>query len=249
MMPSKITLLHDDVTYAMRFAEEFASGGKSNFNYGNATHVRSAGQLNQNALSGKLGELAFGEFAERFGLKIEYDDEIREGRNAGDLGNDVVAIEIYGERRFLVPSLDVKCTKPYSKWLLVEEHQLRSSIYVLSKASIDIDDLEKAYDSTWPECFDRPRKPIEVEMVGWAFHGDFFNAPGDPKYFYKRGDYLGDTNTQLSAPNFGLPVDELRQDWQDLFQTMKATSRISKYQPNGMVLRHGRYDHEESWLP
>lgn len=138
-------------------------------------------------VEGKLAELVFQRFLQRsFGVEIEVDFEIYPGQRAVDFGQDAEKVSQSGRTMLNPCRVDVKATRAYSKWLLVEGHKFWADAYV--SVALDLPrDFEKAPDRIEKE------ERVEAEVRGFAYYFDLIDPnTKEPWFLFKQGDTLFD---------------------------------------------------------
>lgn len=198
----EVAITQGMIDFAGNYANGFINHDKSAKQFGNNDSIRHTGKRIEDAIKGKLGELVFAYYAKHhYGVTVVLDNTLRVG-DSGDLGcNDIESVLIYGESRFLIPSVDIKSSQPNSRWLLVERHMFKASIYIMTL--ID--------------------KNMGV-LAGWCHRSDFYNEEGKLKYNFNKGDKIPNTGMSLLAENVALPIDELRNNWEQLFMIIRGNS-------------------------
>tara|TARA_R110002051_G_scaffold178040_1_gene247845 strand:+ start:5905 stop:6558 length:654 start_codon:yes stop_codon:yes gene_type:complete len=198
----EVTITQEMKFIADSYGEKFVVHNKSAKEFGNHNSIRTLPKRTKDAINGKLGELVFACYAKRnYGVTVVLDNELRFGDN-GDLGcNDIESVFIHGEERVLIPSVDVKSSQPNSRWLLVERHMFKASLYIMALLSEGVGTL-----------------------VGWCHRSDFYNKEGQLKYAFDKGDEIPNTGVPLQAKNVALRIDELNNDWEKLFMIIKGCS-------------------------
>ncbi|MCL0094454.1 hypothetical protein M1N58_00950 [Dehalococcoidales bacterium] len=193
--------------------------------------------------SGKLAEITFCRFLQaNWNLKAEADFEIYPGARAVDKG-DIACVEIDGAFK-APPPIDVKTTKPGSKWAFVElrEFERRAyRIYVWVLVDLPLAHLAKpvyeavrnknlaeieAYISQLADQL----KEIKAEAAGFKYREEL-EAEGEE---FEKGDEVWDPEDPsrllftARAGNIGVPIAVLRNsesDWKELIENLKAWSR------------------------
>ena len=176
-----ITLNKEDIQKCRSFAEKFASfeAEKSDLDFGSITNMsRDLIDKTADIMTGKLAEVAFNKFCELSEFKIGIDFDIYKGRLNIDNGQDITSFQ--GKANKI--KCDIKGTKHFAQWLLVEEHKINeelifSDIYIFVKLILP-QGVEKNLN-----LFNK--KKIDSSIVGYAFKEDFFDRNNKPWFHYK----------------------------------------------------------------
>lgn len=147
--------------------------------FNNKSLVRSAGDSCADVLMGKLAELMFQKFVKaRHDIEILLDFEIHEHTDGGQ--------DIPGH--FL--TIDIKATRTYSQYLLVERQRLTSDVYVLVRVDMPRDLESWSVEALLQHCGD-PMREIYGEVCGYAYRQDFWDGnEGRPYLPFARGQQL-----------------------------------------------------------
>ncbi|MFC2040742.1 hypothetical protein ACFLTY_00240 [Chloroflexota bacterium] len=138
-------------------------------------------------VEGKLAELVFRRFLRRsFDVDIEVDFEIYPSQRAVDFGQDAEKVKRAGQTMLNPCRIDVKATRAYSKWLLIEGHKFWADAYV--SVALDLPrDFEKD-----PDCVERAESVV-AEVRGFAYYFDIIDPnTKEPWFLFKQGDTLFD---------------------------------------------------------
>lgn len=185
-MPSKfmlITVDKSEVAECLKFAVDFVcpTYSKSRLDFGNSSIPRNDVDRIADCAVGKIGELAFKKLCISNGLSIELDFKLNAGRHAIDFGQDIETVEVDGEMKPLLPLVDIKTTKNYGSWLLLEEHKFWASVVVLMSVKV-------------PGNIESDLTPfnndISCEFKGYAFFSDFFDPTGNPWFDFFENSHL-----------------------------------------------------------
>jgi len=179
-----ITVDKEDVADCLKFAVEFVcpAYSKSGLDFGNSSIPRSDVDRIADCAVGKIGELAFKKLCISNGFNIDVDFILNVGRHAIDFGQDVEAVEVDGEMKPLLPLVDIKTTKNYGSWLLLEEHKFWASVVVLMTVEV-------------PRNIESDLTPFNKKILckfkGYAFFADFFDPTGKPWFdFYENSKLI-----------------------------------------------------------
>ena len=224
------TVCSSMVEKSFSFAEKFIGAGKSGKDFG-SNIVRGDQVRTVDSALGMVGELGFSQIMSSFDIYTEVDEGVRVGGNEGDWGQDINRVWVDGEKRILIPKMDIKTTKKGSGWLLVERHRLQASIFVVVLADVP----RKKEDMGGSE--------IKCEFGGYCFYSDFLDGSNAPHFRFKKGDRLLSPsyaidrmsgvdssankymNVTLKCPDqCGLPIKLLRQDIEGLARIIKTMS-------------------------
>jgi hypothetical protein len=138
---------------------------------------------------GKLAELAFSKFAEKkYNLRIEVDFKIYLGMHHIDYGNDIPSIIISDETLECRSRVDIKATRLYSKWLLVERHKFWADAYIIVKV-----DLPQDIESNLDGLTKLASSSVEAEVCGFVYHFDLIDSKSnEPWFVFRKGEKLFD---------------------------------------------------------
>ena len=203
-----------DVRQCLKWAHKVTSGdnmGRGDFKRHDLprTHVKRILDL----AHGKLAEMAFVErLNERTGLNFSVDFRIYKTSNQTDYGQDILSDSELALR------IDIKATRPSSQWLLVERTKFHSNIYALVKVDLDVSEIH-----TLGDMKALIEKDVDAEVIGYAYWFDFIDrSEGLPRHRFMAGDQLKHPEsgrpmgTLKCKESFGLPISQLRRDWQGL---------------------------------
>jgi hypothetical protein len=233
----------------LKFAEVATFGRSQSVRDFGSGIVRSQYDQIADIAEGKIAELGFMQFLKKnFNLETVIDFNHYESIKVTDLGNDMELYIDRGEKRISTFKVDVKATKPYSKWLLVEGHKFWANAYVLIKT-----ELPRCCES---DPYASIKGKIKVEVVGFAYYTDFIDPiTRKPWIEYSSGDELIDPAyltfaspilvkdyvqthsvvrlqcTLKSPSNYGLPVSHLRKDkdeWKNLIYKVRTSTIETK---------------------
>lgn len=185
IMKQNITLEKDHINSAIGFAKAFWEAEKSARDHGSGNYRESESDKLADTISGKLAEIAFSIFAKReFGISIELDFSITEGKLAIDNGQDIAMIN--GK----IPSLktDIKGSKNYAKWLLIEQHKVDENLIIADYyVSVSLN-LPKDIEMNWH--FFEIQNEIKANIDGYLHKNKFFSPSGKPWFKYYQGERL-----------------------------------------------------------
>jgi len=184
MSKLSITLTQADFEKARVFAESFANARKDEMDFGSTLHRDKIDVIADN-INGKLGEIAFAKLCAERGILIDLDFEVRQGRENSDGGNDIPSYEIDGTKYQNTCKTDIKTSRSYAKWLLVDKSKFGADNYILMTTS-----LPKDFEQN-PVC---PSAGIKITFEGFASDSDFFKAD-KAKWQYNKNDRLYDPET------------------------------------------------------
>lgn len=254
-METIFRLKPDEIKQAFEFAR--------NIHYQKAQSQRDFGSSLQrqeqdfiaDTAEGKLSELIFAKFAEKFvGIEISPDFDIYSDPMWIDYGQDADCIILNGQKVRNRNRFDIKATRRYSKWLLVESHKFWADAYILIKIDLphDIEQNLKGFEAN----------NIAGEVAGFVYHFDLIDPQSKkPWFLFLQGKNLFDPavlgrikisdrwtpdtlRTQLellyragkinlidvklkSPKNYGFPIFWLRnspEDWADFFNWMASAA-------------------------
>ncbi len=250
---NKVTIPRESIQQSIRFGVSFASAEyqKSSRDFG-SKHVekRSNTDKTVDTISGKLGEFAFKDFCNQNGLNIEIDLSLKRGYREIDDGQDIVRVG------GIAPNLkfDIKESKKYAQWLLVESHKLSKEIIFADVYIFVRLDLPKGIEKNL-NLFDL--NVVNAEISGYAYKEDFFDAEGNAWFDYKEGSRL---LKQKVATKFFLADDldfrnykksflakeynKIKSSGDDIFINISLKAEQNFGLPIGM-LRNTKDDYEE----
>ena len=194
---------------------------------------------------GKLAEIAFCRFLENFGLKGEPNFEIYPGPREVDRGGDIWRLFKAAEEVQPRIAVDVKKTKPNSRYFLVDEREFqnrRYDAYVSVLVSMPLDHLAAFIAPRLKDHLDRLKvvgesavetaqkiqdmaadtlSRLEAEMAGFVWRTDLEEE--GVIYTAEEGlphpDHPERKLTDLTVDNRGFPIIQLRNwrsDWESL---------------------------------
>ncbi len=176
---------NEDVMSALKFAEEATFGNsQSKRDFGSSDMRNKLDQI-ADISEGKIAEIGFSRFLkENFNISTEVDLKHYADVKGTDFGNDIESLfNCIGEARTCTFKVDVKTTKPYSKWLLVESHKFWANAYVLIKTALPRGTEQDPYANI--------KGSVKVEVVGFAYYTDFIDSETKKPWIeYSRGDCL-----------------------------------------------------------
>lgn len=238
MEMNEFVLRGPEIEKVKSFSVEMAKkNGQSNRDFGNGNiATRTATDFIADTVEGKIAELGVSQVIQReTGYVFDVDFGIYPGRT--DKGQDMATC-LYGTKRYRnLKRVNIKATRPYSQWLLVEEHGFFSDVYILVKVDIsgsvemDLSVLETDKIKGWLEGYAfyhdficdstmEPWFPFSageklLDPASLNFNGATFNTPGSMhKWLEGKKRYLSVT---LKAPmNYGLPTNWLRKSYKPL---------------------------------
>jgi hypothetical protein len=183
----RFTLTNEEYSKCLKFSEMSAKSQRENRSGG--IMVREVGQISQDTLRGKVGEIIVKKFLEQSPLKIE-------GIN---LDFDIYPRGKWDDADLKLnnQSVSIKSAKWFSKWLLLE------------KKDIDRGDL---YDFYILVLVDKDFKSGTIK--GYALRDDILN--GKDTLQIPQGDFIPGTNTVLDASNYARNSANLKNllgDW------------------------------------
>ena len=199
-------------------------------------------------VEGKIAEVAFSKhFKEVTGHTIEVDYKIYPGLLEIDYGQDLDVVSASDSaNHFIRCKVDIKATRKYSKWLLVEGHKFWADAYVLIKVDVP-SDSEKNLSAFLDHV---KTNNVNAQICGFAYHFDLVhNESKRPFILFNQNESLVRTENfskisdwtpdgiqtyiknnkaefaempvKLKSPkNFGLPIEKLRSsssEWKSFF--------------------------------
>jgi len=228
----KVLLTSEDYVRSVKFALKLWYAEKPKSDWRSTGTIRDLGDYITDWAEGKLAEIAFGKFLEsNWGIKVDLDFNVYRGPRAIDRG-DVAAIEVGGIKREPKIKMDVKSTKPDSKWATVdlkEFEKRRYDVYVWVKVGLPLDHFARPIfealrgenlieiESKIPPF---PLKQIEAEIAGFAYREDV-----EKWQTIKAGSFVCDPQDQkkklfkAKTDNRAAPLRDLRnsvEEWNEL---------------------------------
>jgi hypothetical protein len=165
----KYTFTNEEICRVREFAQKIiSSDSQARRSFG--SNVRTENESVSDTFQGKLAEVAFVKFAQQFGAVVSVDYDIYPDHYQIDFGQDIDQIYESGKPARLIPRIDIKASRNYSKWLLIEHYKFWADAYVFIKVKIPQElrsDINKI----------KPESGIEAEVAGFAYHFDII----DPK--------------------------------------------------------------------
>lgn len=257
------TLKPEWVDKALSFAVGITStNSQSTLDFSNPEINRTSSvDTTADTVEGKLAEMVFARFLRHnFDIKIKLDLRIYNDKDIIDYGQDLDYLEIDGIKYSSRNRIDVKGTRSYSKWLLIEKNKFWADAYVIGLMNL-------------PRNFEHDisclkNKSVKGTIAGFGYHFDIMdqltkkpwfkfvagsklfnpevleNIKKDPDWSPDKltawlsknlddKDYL---NVNLkSRVNYGLPISWLRNDlesWKEFVDWVKA-SKLNN--PNPIV--------------
>ena len=242
-----ITLTPDECKTSVAFGKEIVEKkAQSKRDFG-SNRMRGVDDNTVDIVEGKLAEVGFAKFYhEKTGNSVELDFKIYLDQLTIDYGNDLDKIFVGTAPHLVKCKIDIKATRAFSKWLLVESHKFWADAYVLCKINVPTDSEENI--EKFLEFINT--NGVTVDVAGFAYHFDLidnnskepfiaFNQnermfrperlndiqdwtpSGIKKYISEHPADFESMGPQLKAPkNFGMPIIKLRQstvEWNKLF--------------------------------
>lgn len=255
-MITKFKLDRGDIEKVVLFSEAIHENkAQSPSDFGDYSISRKIADSHADNIEGKLSELVFAEFMKKnSNISIGLDFGIYSDKLLIDYGQDIDVV-FYKSNKFRCRSrVDVKATRNYSKWMLVESHKFWADAYVLIKMDLP-NDFEKN-----TSCLDRGY--VNGEVAGFAYHFDIIDpASKEPWFIFSKGDCLFSPHILSKYPfgkdvspalykryldfqkqngklrnlggplkaerNYGLPIKWLRnndEEWQRFFRWISGSS-------------------------
>jgi hypothetical protein len=243
-----IYLNNDECKEAITFGKEIlAKKAQSTRDFGSAINRGESDNL-VDIIEGKIAELGFAKyFKNSTGNDLLIDFKVYNNKLTIDYGQDFDGVVINGDTYVTKCRIDIKATRNFSKWLLVESHKFWADVYILAKVNVPPDsetNIENFFNFI-------TNNTVEVNIVGYAYYFDLIHyetkepfikflqnnrlfrpehlvnisdwtPDGIIKYMAEHVDRFPLMGPYLKSPvNFGLPIIKLRQtneQWQELFQ-------------------------------
>lgn len=180
-MNTDFTISAREVANCLEFAASFVSGGKSDLDFGNTSLPRVLVDRIADCTEGKIGEIGAMKLLYQFGVEAEVDFQIRSGRHNIDYGQDIHEVRINGDPATIVPRIDVKTSRSYSRWLLLEDHKIWSSALIFFTVELPRDtEVNLSYFENDVKC----------TFKGFSYWFDFFDVNQQPWFLFKQGQRL-----------------------------------------------------------
>ncbi len=249
----QITLSPEQCEKAIQFGEEIImKNAQSPKDFG-SRHIRDYSDNVADIIEGKIAEIGFAQFYElKTNNRIILDFNVYPGSLTIDYGQDFDKLVINSKVYFVKNRIDIKATKIYSKWLLVESHKFWSDAYILVKVDIPNDsesNRNKLY--SWIK-----NHGVRITISGFAYYFDLIDnitkkpfiefsqnerlfkpdklsniahwSPDSIKEFISENPHdFPPIGPILKAPkNFGIPISKLRnsdKDWAIFFSWVHAS--------------------------
>lgn len=170
---------------AFTFAEDIASKqAQSKRDFG-SEKVRGRADFIADTVEGKLAEEGFASFLlQNYGIQSKVDYDIYADKTETDYGNDLQEIMTGGKNRIALFKVDIKSTRPYAQWMLVERHKFIANVFVMVSISGMKDDWEK-------DPYASKNCKLWATVVGFAYYTDFIDIESrKPWFLFKQGDPL-----------------------------------------------------------
>ncbi len=225
-----VTVSGNGVRACHRFAERILEKEAVSPRDFGSSQVRDYTDSIADMVEGKVAELAFAQMIRaNTGIMPEVNFNVYDDQLVTDMGTDLPLVKQNQKRLALRTSIDVKSTRAWSHWMLVDHYRFHSDVFVIAKVSFP-EDIE-INDAHWPALF---RTGVKCKIVGFAYRHDFLDPQtSTPRFPFKRGEQLFNPNTgNLIGPklksrlNFGFPMKDLRQspeEWFELFRWIKSS--------------------------
>ena len=168
---------------------------------------------------GKIAECGLKERLLQESLKIGLDFEIYEGKNNTDGCQDIKFIMVDGESTSTSLKVDVKATKAYSKWILIEKNKMIPDVFVMM--CVDFPRDAEKNEILFREAIS---KQVSVRAVGIAYKSDFFGSDSAPFFAFRQGE-------SLFRPDILKDLEPLRhkniKKWREEVEKMKTCGKLS----------------------
>lgn len=239
-LSTRFILPEKTIKRAFRFARRISTqDAQSSRDFGSESG-RNRTDFIADTVEGKLAEEAFRLFLEKnFGISASVDYDIYPDRNTTDYGNDLSQIVIGGQSRVGILKADIKSARPYSHWLLVEDHKFRgANLYIL----VTIDGLS----NDWEKSATITGK-VTATICGFAYYTDFLHRSNRPWFEFERGKPL------IRANDARMIIEGLRKRRQlnpdGIRQVSARMIKAGRIQPLNVNLKAKRsYGIPKEWL-
>lgn len=249
----QIPLTSDQCEEAIQFGRKILEkNAQSNKDFG-STKARQYNDNFADIIEGKIAEIGFAEFYKnQTGNKIVLDFNVYPDPLTIDYGQDIDKLIVNSKVHFLKSRIDIKATKMFSKWLLVESHKFWADAYILIKVDIPSDseiNLSSLLNFV-------KNNDVKVTIAGFAYYFDLVdNETKKPfigfnqnqrlfrpdnlnkipnwspntimEYISKNPEDFPPMGPILKSPkNFGLPISKLRNsdlEWSTFFNWIHSS--------------------------
>ena len=181
-----ILVSEKNVRRALDFARVInAENQQSGKDFGRGDLPRTSQDKTADTLQGKIAEIAVAEFFEnKYGFTFTPDFEIYPGQHNTDNGNDISTILIDGKNQPCTFSVDIKATRDYSKWFLLEKHKydFGTKAFILCKVNLPRN-IEKT-------MADFQLEPVKCEIAGLIYREDLQLVEGGFWFSFRKGERL-----------------------------------------------------------
>jgi hypothetical protein len=187
-MINKIEVSSQDVRKCLNFAWKICDAdSQSSTDFGRTDLKRDFQDRFADCVEGKISECAFGKFAfDNFKREFGFDFSIYPSKNVTDYGQDIECVMKGGFTFKCCSKIDVKATRMFSKWLLVERKKFIADAFVLVKVDFP-HDIEYNIESLRPVA----GRGVKTEIVGFAYSFDFLDKVSkEPLFRFSQGDKL-----------------------------------------------------------
>ena len=205
-------LTAEEVNICLNFSKKAAKNTQK-VEFGQSdSKVRSNEEIARDIFMGKLGEIAFKKYLEKYDIKTSV-DFVDYGPGKWDKE------DIFYNTKSGKWKIDVKCTKMQSKWFLIEWNKLQfrehdkelPHFFVLTRITKNIQELT-----------DLQRNGLDIEITGYVNLHRL--RPGYNKtVVLRKGTQLPGANSPklLQADNLGIRIEDLSTDWEHLVNIIK----------------------------
>lgn len=212
-----------------------------------------------------MAEEIFKKFADQFGLPLIINYDIYPDERQIDFGQDLETLVSSSGRVTTRCRVDIKASKSYAKWLMVEGHKFWSDAYIFIKINLPDGLLESLLEGNCSVS-------ISGEVSGFAYYFDLLDPKTKaPWFLYEQGDKFIDPASikdipkgiiktpkdlkdwlveksknnelnflnvnQLSPTNYGLPADWLRKSEEEWRSFFNWIKRSSHSEDDQIIIR------------
>ena len=229
-----ISLSKEDYFTCLNFAlKMWYSGSKSVIDYRSTGTRRDIGDYCTDFIGGKLAEIAFAKFlAENYDIEAGVDFSLYPGITAVDKSDLAWICQKGGKKKKPGIKIDVKGTKPTSKYFLVDAREFNNrpyDAYVMVLVDLPGDHLIRALRDYIPLPDDLKNEiksldVVDAKIAGFCWRSDLENEQN----FYPSGTVMTDPEKpsrklfKLKVDNVGFPIRSLRHSYKEWKSLVKA---------------------------
>lgn len=216
---------NDEICRVREFALKInSSNSQTRRNFG--SNERSENQSASDTFEGKLAEVAFVKFAQQFGAVTSVDYDIYPEVNQIDFGQDIDRMVNLGKAVRLISRIDIKASRDYSAWLLIEYYKFWADAYVFVRVKIPQNLRDNINEITSDST-------IEADISGFAYHFDVIDPKTKMPWFqFAKGEQLFNPTPILE----NIPP-EYRENPSKMKEWIAIKKKTNEYTSINIVLR------------